>query len=468
MATTVYNFETPGNYTYDSDESVIDGELDIRPQYETFEGGNASFHANYTVDEDANWSLGSPTGTLVNGATVAGGYLVCSGAGSGATYSDVLNFGVLGNIGTINIVFKTGYSGSPANEQVVFDSSVAAGNFANSIIIYHLTNGNLKYYFTNSGTGGLLIREAGAFSPTAGVDNEIELCFNLTAGSTRFFLEGNVLGIEETTTGTRSNLSAYGTVGNSRTQAHNSDLSIKSVLLMSTVRHTANYTPSDNIPATKYFTTPPDVLTNASFKSTDILSITEDSTLTGSDSFEYVFNVGGVDKWLNGSTLETSSGYPESNTEAEINANPELFVTARSTVKMRTYSISADGTTTPVLNSLTVDYNTALEDPTMPGTVELEGFAYLADGVTPNANQEVRLRPYKLGFINEGIFQTYRYQTVTTTDADGFLNASFAINPSTTQVYELRIGSQSYKIDVSDRTSGDTIDIKDLAPLVEA
>lgn len=134
---------------------------------------------------------------------------------------------------------------------------------------------------------------------------------------------------------------------------------------------TVNFTPgaTETSAGTGYSQTNPLVEPESTFSQAGITSIVDSQVALGSDSITYVLRVEGTNYWWNGTTWWPSNGYPESNTAAQIRAYLGSF-TAQGDTLIFAYLHSADGTTTPELTSLTVDY-TPLS--TTTGTRHSEG-----------------------------------------------------------------------------------------------
>lgn len=83
------------------------------------------------------------------------------------------------------------------------------------------------------------------------------------------------------------------------------------------------------------------------------------STLTepGSDAVKFILDIDGVDMWYTGATWAASSGYAESNTLAEIQANlSTLDLTDGKEVYVGIYLHSDDGSTTPDVTDITIQF----------------------------------------------------------------------------------------------------------------
>ena len=121
-----------------------------------------------------------------------------------------------------------------------------------------------------------------------------------------------------------------------------------------------------------------------------ISEIAATCVVTGEDALKYVVEKDGVDKWWNTATSawETSSGYAQSNTLAEINAHLSTLGTTYFSVRLGVYFHSASGSTTPVLDSLTFTLDFHGVRPATPGTTLVWGYLYDVSG---NPVEDVRV-----------------------------------------------------------------------------
>jgi hypothetical protein len=119
---------------------------------------------------------------------------------------------------------------------------------------------------------------------------------------------------------------------------------------------------------TTYYMDNPFILVNSGVLCDALDSIAENVTKVGSDEIRYCVNVDGICYWNNPATLlwEVATSYLTSNTVAEINANASsLDLAAGKTVKITAILHSFDGSTTPILTSITINYDFA-HDATTP------------------------------------------------------------------------------------------------------
>lgn len=108
-----------------------------------------------------------------------------------------------------------------------------------------------------------------------------------------------------------------------------------------------------------------------------LMEFIESSTITGSDAVGWILQVSGIGYYWNGSTWATSNGtYAESSNAATISANLSTFpaVTAGAPILPIAFLHSNDGTTTPELSSLEIDYTFNPAPPATPHECQVFGF----------------------------------------------------------------------------------------------
>jgi hypothetical protein len=201
----------------------------------------------------------------------------------------------------------------------------------------------------------------------------------------------------------------------------------------------------------------PYLITNAGFFTSDLILLEDSVTEDGDDKIKYILNVGGQDKWSNSGTVENSNGtYSQANTTAEINAVIGDFLTSRKTCYVKIFFHSEDELTTPSIDYLTIIYNTSAVNPSVSTLTTLCGFVY--DMNSPINNLEIKARPYISGYINSEVFQKYEYETIGTTDIDGYFYGMVLVQPIDKYI-EIKIGSQSYKTQLGDQESNNLKDL---------
>lgn len=367
----VINYDTPGNFTYDSDKIEVTSNAALKEAFAT----NETFFASYASDINATRSAGSSAGTAVGGASVSGGYLVLD-------QSDVrhVDYNAASNadsvqVGCIDFIVKPDYTGSPAGGRVFFCLLKAAGDFSNEIICYHDFAGRILARIKDSAGTNIFQTNFGSWSPVAGTDYRFQLNWDITAGATRIFIDGTQFGSTETSTGSRDSSIALLRIGGdgSDPAADSSDFSIGHFQVFSTVQNTSDYTPEPPF-QTRYHTGGHGIIVNSGVVADDLTEFEETTASAPSgSSIGWVVNDDGQDRYWTGSAWADSSGSPETNTAAEISSNLASFDAGTgSTIKMKAYLVSDDGSVTPTLTTATLDYDFAF-NPTVPNECVVYG-----------------------------------------------------------------------------------------------
>jgi hypothetical protein len=113
----------------------------------------------------------------------------------------------------------------------------------------------------------------------------------------------------------------------------------------------------------------------------DLSDLQEVVTETGSDEVRYSIVLNAIDYWWTGLAWAVSTGYDETNTVAEILANastlplPELF-------QIKSYLHSDDGTSTPEISNLYIEYNPDQASLSEPN--ECSVYGYINDAEAEN------------------------------------------------------------------------------------
>jgi hypothetical protein len=108
-----------------------------------------------------------------------------------------------------------------------------------------------------------------------------------------------------------------------------------------------------------YSTTNPKCSNSEVIRTDSIESIEMNTSISGSDAVSMAMEVDGVEKYWNGTAWASSSGYSQSNTLSEINTNLSTLLDAPANVRWILYLHSEDGSTTPIVPGLTVNFSFA-------------------------------------------------------------------------------------------------------------
>lgn len=457
MASQEIDFNTPGNYTYDSDEIEVTGSnAQLRDQFLLHQTNNptAVFAANFQTGGDAVYSAGTPTVPNNGSPTYTGGKVNLDISGSQYLHWDGDSIAAsTAQTGAVRFLITPNYSGSPTGNVRYFLEFGTLNSNVNRVRFSHQLSGQINVRFYDQSAATMLTANLGVWGQTSGQEYEFELNWDFNLGATRLFIDGVQLGSTQTATGTRSTAVAdihlgegiYGTGGNCGAK-------FNELLFFSTPQHTANYTPIGvTLPVTKYVTTEATIINNTSVFASEITAFAENTAnRPGSDALKYIVNSGAVDLWWSGAAAVASNGtLAESNTAADLNANAAEFLSTRKHVKIKTVMQSADGSTTPSVGKITLTYDTALADPTLNNIRELSGFTYGALGAVL-VGQEIKIRPYQEGQNAGDVFIVYKYQTLGITDTDGYFSGEFMVLDGSKE-HEIKIGTQSYRATLPDQ-----------------
>lgn len=410
---TTYPFDDSANYDFTASEiEVVGGEALLKSN--TY--ADEVFYAALSTNKDADRSTGSSTGTLVGTAAISGGFLNCKGGTIAyVTYAGANALGV-SNRGAMRVIYKPNYSGIPATARGIFILESTGGLIINEIQLNHAADGGLRYHFGNSSGGvigsGLF---GGVWSPTAGVEYELELNFDLTTNNnTELFVDGVSFGTKALS-GTRGDTVDLIIVGATVSLTSPSDGEFRNFQLFDDVQHTAGYTPVvGGYPTYNAGTFLIEPNSANSIATTAMTSLSEVSTKpTGSD-VKYALKLDGVAKYHDGANWVNSTSSSETNTIAEINADVgTLDMSAQVVLIIMMYLTSSDGSAAPQLSSNTVIHDFAVP-PGEVGTCQVR--AELLDASSnPIAGAKIKYVPNKFWYDEKYIFE----EVEVTTDAEG-------------------------------------------------
>lgn len=298
-------FTTPANYIYDAVKAEIVGGVG---QLKSLAPADATFHANYASNINGNWGDGVLTGAATGGAAVSGGFLDLSYEDVRyVSYASLDNFAA-GQTGCVRFTVKPNYSGTPSTQQILFDTSNETDN-NNRIVVWQATAGSGGGLFARvaspSGVPIFSNESFGAWSPTAGVEYEIEFNWDVTSGASRMFIDGVQIGSTHTDTGNH-NLTGLTTVrfGSNHTGSLTSNFYLKDTIIFDAVQHTANYTPGVAIPQTRYLETDPTIENVSGFSFSSVLShfVVDSAETDSATKYQISPDNGTTYKWWSGAT----------------------------------------------------------------------------------------------------------------------------------------------------------------------
>ena len=377
-----YLFEDPSKY--DFDPALIDFTALQKPRLKSQIPANATFGAAYTNNINGNWGGGVLAGTAFGGAAVSGGKLDLAHADK-----RYVNYACLGNAnsqqtGCVRLKYTPNYSGAPASDRWIFSISKAHNDIKNQIALRHRNSASALCLHVYNSAGVLLVETLWtSFSPVAGTEYELEINWDLTVGAIRLFINGVQSGATYTTTGVRDPNIGLLRIGCNYNGTAISDFKIDDLMIFSTVQHTSNYTPGYIVPTVYSITNPTIIFSNPVADNQGLELFTESATKPGLDEFKYSISKDGVYYYWDGAAWLASDGtYAQANTAAEIETNKSTFnpsgIGVETIIEM--FLHSADGSTTPVANFVTVGVDFYAGDATPPDQCVVYGFCYDDEG----------------------------------------------------------------------------------------
>lgn len=447
----LYPFTTPANYTFNSDLiEIAGGKAKLKDQ----RPAGATFHANYNADINGNWADGLLIGTPIGGANVSGGKLDLDGGTLKYVDYDAHLNADSQQVGTIRFKYTPNYSGSPVTARYFLTISKAIDS-TNLIMAWHDSSGYIRLQIRDSANVSIIAGVAvGIWDPTDGTEYEFELNWDITTGATRLFIDGNQFGATQSGTGIRSDSINLLRIGSDFSGIESPNFKIDDFIMYSIVQHTANYTPGQSIPATIYPSSDPSLVCNATFRHEGIDAFTETKSASGSDEIKYILKKGTVKYYWTGSIWDESDGtYAQSNTAAEIETNKVTFTDMAVTTEVNVLIHSDDGSTTPELDALQIDYDFSGANPDSIDTCIVWGYQIQTD-----ADPDVE--PITVHLVNDAV----QYKTNTTItreiytitpDSNGYWDIELVEteNMGGTQRYRFEIGGEVFDRGVPNEVS---------------
>jgi hypothetical protein len=214
------------------------------------ENNSPTFFAYLDSSADADYSIGTATGTLRNSATIANGRADLTGSAKKCIQWSATGNANFTQKGTISFVYIPNYEGTPSNYMSMVCLRVADTSLVNMIELSHNIDGKLYLsVYSSTGTGILTAEDFGAWSPRLLLPYNIEVDIDITTGATRLFLNGLQKGATKTQTGTRTNTCAELLIGMSyyeSTYPVTSDFYMMNLAIDNEVLHTTNFSPAND------------------------------------------------------------------------------------------------------------------------------------------------------------------------------------------------------------------------------
>ena len=193
----------------------------------------------------------------------------------------------------------------------------------------------------------------------------------------------------------------------------------------------------------------PTVEINSKWYLDDLEAFTETATKSGNDEIKYILKKGSTWYWFNVGTLEESDGtYSQANTAAEIETYKASLTSSKVYFGVKAFLHSNDGSTTPDIDSLVIQYSYAGDVPDSINTCVVWGTKLDNEG---NADQT----PFKVYHYNN--FILYKDSTIlerniitVTPDASGYWDVELVenenMNGSQGYVFQWNKHTKHYKV----------------------
>jgi len=416
MLSNLYPFLDPNNYTFDSDKiEVVDGVAKLK----YIEVPDCTFGANYNIGIDGTRGNGDLTGTAYGGASVSGGKLDLA-------HNDVRYIDYDANLNANNqqigcFRFKVipNYNGANATEQVFFCNTKAPGVGENLIYIRHRAGTVDGHYLVLHmyDYQRNLIKEAVLcfWKAVQGREYEFEIDYDFTNGATRFFMNGVQQGPTITETAVRDSNIGLLRIGSNYKAQNTSNFKIDDFQVFSKVQHTSNYVPSSVI-------INPYSIDNPIIKPNSVISVEGLEQFYASiteGTVKFTIEVDGIQKYWDGASWVSSSGYNQSNSATTILDNlSSLDLSLGKSIRPISY-LHSDGISPTSLSSIILGYNFYGQSSLNPKTCIVYGYVRDSKNIglsdveviaTPQDDREFK--------TNEFVYFPKAVNTIT--DANGY------------------------------------------------
>ena len=169
------------------------------------------------------------------------------------------------------------------------------------------------------------------------------------------------------------------------------------------------------------------IQSNSSFTAEEILTFASDFSESGYDSVTFALSVNGQLKYWDGSAWVNSNGsLAQTNTATLLNTNAPTLLSVNSMIKLFALLTSGDGSTSPDITTITIQYTFGSVEPTPPATTIVFGFLRDIQG---NPIPEVSIIFSLVNLVPNAYMAAANhillYSDVTTiTDVDGYFEQS--------------------------------------------
>jgi len=375
-------FNNPASFIFDSDlVEFVGGKDKLKDQTPI----NEMYYNNFVSKNLLRSAGGIKTGTLVNGALITGERLDLTALTS--PYWHFNPTGMLGGdprIATYLFEWEPQFTGPPAASYNLFIEQKAVGDNTNQLEVRHNAGSGIMMLSLRNAAGGFVGALNVPSFAVAATKFEIAIILDSINGNQYFFVNG-LLKDDANFVYARSNEIGYSVFGDS---AQDAKCFIDNVQKFDVVQNDEDF-PDDLprvIPQTIYSLTKPTVESITPISMTQLNEMAAAETKPGADEIKYMLKWQNDLYWLNAGVVEISDGTPaQRNTLTEIQAAlaiAPIDISPDSAVFLVHDLQSADGESTPELESVTLGYGFFL-DPTLPGTCLVTGI------VTDNSGKPV-------------------------------------------------------------------------------
>lgn len=198
-----------------------------------------------------------------------------------------------------------------------------------------------------------------------------------------------------------------------------------------------------------YSTTNPYLTINSTIRTDALESFSETSTKNGTDEIKYTLGKNGVQYYWNGTAWAISDGtYSQASTAADIETNKASFTTIDTTLQIRIFLHSGDGSDTPEIDLLTISYSFAGSD---QSTLDTCIVYWYSDDILGEVNTEsitVTLYQDAVQYKTDTVLQ--RTTITVTPNENGYCEVELIENENmpTGAHYIFNFGNRSYKFAV--------------------
>lgn len=342
LSTTI-NYDTPANFTYDSD--LI--EVLTSAKLKALVYANEIFYNNF-AQTTALRGGGTLVPTAVT-ASIVGGKLACL-SNTYIEYPAGANVGITTS-GCIRFKLTPNYSGTPAGTQNIFCIQDNGVSLVNTIQIIHNTGGSLVLSIYNS-SGVAVLTPFAAWTPVAGTEYNFHINFDIVSGYTKLYIDG-VEKLSSSSTGTRANTATRLMIGKIGSTV-SSNFTFDDLQIFSAVK-TVEASWNEQY---HYSIANPSIVVASGVTADALVSFLATANTTGSDTVKFTL-VNSDELYWDGSSWSVGNGtYAQSSTIADVIANiASLDISSGAIIKIKAYLHSDDGYSTPELVSASIEYD---------------------------------------------------------------------------------------------------------------